>query len=250
MSNQDKTRYYLVDALRGLTLISMVLFHFSYDVFIVYGVDPVWYSRPWAHIWQQSICCTFILLSGFVWRWGRKGNLRRGLLLNLFGCIITAVTVLVMPSESIWFGVLNFMGCAVLLLLLLDKPLGRVPAALGLAVCFLLFLVFRNVQDGYLSLGSLWQLALPEQWYTTKLLTPLGFPFYGFWSSDYFPMLPWFFLYLCGYYLQPLFLKSEALKRLGQKKIPVLSDIGTKTVWVYMAHQPIAMGICMLIFGY
>ena len=83
-----------LDALRGLAVAGMVLYHFCYDWFVVFARDPLWYTRPPVVVWQQSVCWVFVLLSGFVWRWGRRGNLRRGLLCNLCGVLITAVTVL------------------------------------------------------------------------------------------------------------------------------------------------------------
>ena len=45
---------------------------------MAFGKDPGWYFRIGPHIWQQSICWSFILISGFVWSWGKKKNLRRG----------------------------------------------------------------------------------------------------------------------------------------------------------------------------
>ena len=110
-------RLYGIDALRGLTVLSMVAYHFMYDVEVVYGINPDWYRIPAVHIWQQSICWSFILISGFVWSLGREKNLRRGIVINLWGLVITAVTLIALPSEVIWFGVLNFIGCAVLLLI-------------------------------------------------------------------------------------------------------------------------------------
>ncbi|MDE6968633.1 MAG: DUF1624 domain-containing protein, partial [Eubacterium sp.] len=51
----QKKRYYLVDGIRGTAIVNMVVFHFLYDVFIVYGKDPLWYGLPAIHIWQQMI---------------------------------------------------------------------------------------------------------------------------------------------------------------------------------------------------
>ena len=39
---KPKKRYDLIDALRGLALINMVLYHFSYDIFVIYGQNPDW----------------------------------------------------------------------------------------------------------------------------------------------------------------------------------------------------------------
>ncbi|MBQ6928560.1 MAG: DUF1624 domain-containing protein [Oscillospiraceae bacterium] len=244
----EKKRYHLIDALRGLALANMVAMHFLYDVNVVYGREPDWYLRPGVRLWQQCICWSFILIAGFSFHFGRRNNLRRGLLLNVCGLVITAVTLLVLPSEAIWFGILNFMGCAILLTMALEKGLKKCRPGIGLAVCFLLFLILRRVDSGVIGLGP-WQWRLPAGLYRFRILAPLGFPDPGFRSSDYFPMLPWYLLFLCGWFLFRLFERAPRIKRLAETKIPVLSALGRRTVWVYMLHQPVLMGICMLLFG-
>ena len=244
----EKKRYHLIDALRGLALLNMVAMHFCYDVFVVCGREPRWYLRPGVRLWQQAICWTFILIAGFSFHFGRRNNLRRGLLLNACGLVITAVTVLVLPSEAIRFGILNFMGCAVLLTIPLEKPLQKCSPLWGLALCFALFLLLRRVDSGVVGLGP-WVWRLPAGLYRFRVLAPLGFPDPGFRSSDYFPMLPWYLLFLCGWFLGKIFLSRPDWQRLAQEKIPVLSAIGRHTLWVYMLHQPVLMGICMILFG-
>ncbi len=245
--DKNRQRFYLIDALRGLAIVNMVLFHFLYDVFIVYGKDPSWYSKPLSHIWQQWICQTFILVSGFVWQWGIQTNLRRGILINLCGFVITVVTLVAMPSEAVWFGILNFIGCAVLLLIPLHKIIKTVPALFGLGISLLLFILFRHVQSGVIGIGTFIQIQVPQFLYSLKILTPFGFPFPGFSSSDYFPILPWFFLYLCGYFGGRIFMAHPSWHRAAGCKIPVLSAIGTKSIWIYMIHQPVCMLICHII---
>lgn len=244
----QNTRYFLVDGIRGFAVINMVLFHFCYDVFIVYGKNPLWYNLPAAHLWQQMICRTFIFISGFVWAWGRKTNAKRGLLLNLYGFAITLVTLAAMPTEAVWFGILNFIGCAVLLMFPVQKAVQKIPPVLGFCACFLLFILCKSVPDGYIRIAALFRIQLPDYLYSIKILTPLGFPFPGFYSSDYFPMLPWFFLYLCGYFFQGVFAKHDSWQRAARRKIPLLSAAGTKAIWIYLIHQPVCMLICMLIF--
>ena len=142
--NQQQTRNHFIDAIRGFAAINMAVFHFLYDVFIIYEKNPHWYSLPAVHLWQQAICQTLIFLSGFVWQWGIRGNLRRGIRFNGYGFLITIITLAVIPSESIWFGILNFMGCAVLLLLGLQTVLKKIPPVCGLAVNFLLFVLCKD----------------------------------------------------------------------------------------------------------
>ena len=107
---EEKIRYYFVDGIRGVAIINMVIFHFLYDVYIVYEKSPTWYSLPAIHIWQQAICCTFIFISGFVWVWGKEKNLRRGIIFNLLGLLISIITLVAIPAQIIWFGILNFIG--------------------------------------------------------------------------------------------------------------------------------------------
>lgn len=246
MQAQEK-RYGLVDGVRGFAIVNMVVFHFLYDVFMVYGKNPLWYGLFAVHIWQQAICQTFIFISGFVWQWGMAGNLRRGLRFNLYGLMISLITLMVIPSETIWFGILNFMGCAVLLMFPLRKLVKNVPPVWGLGSCLLLFVLCKRIQYGYIGVGG--GIRVPVCLYSIKILTPFGFPFPGFRSSDYFPIIPWIFLYLCGYFFHGIFMGHDAWKAAARYKIPVLSVIGSRTIWIYLLHQPISMLICMLVFG-
>ena len=243
----NPVRLHGIDALRGFTVLSMVAYHFLYDVNIIYGQNPDWYRLPQVFFWQQCICWSFILISGFVWPWGKKKSLHRGLTVNFWGLVITAVTCLVTPTAAIWFGVLNFLGCAMLLLIPLDKQLKRLNPWLGLGLCFLLFLLFRHVDSGWLGLGS-FRLLLPAGLYSTRLLTPLGFPYPGFRSSDYFPLLPWFFLYLCGYFLNGIVAAHPRWQRPLTCKLPVLDTVGRKALPNYLIHQPLCMLVCVIIF--
>lgn len=246
---ETKVRYSLIDGIRGISIVSMVLFHFSYDVFMVYGVSPGWYGQLPVRLWQQSICWTFILVSGLVWQWSsRSRNLRRGILLNFWGLVISLVTWIAMPGEAVWFGILTFIGCAVLFCLPLERLLNRIPPVPGILACLLLFFQFQHVQNGYLGFGSLELVRLPDFLYECRLLTPAGFPFPGFASSDYFPWLPWFFLYLTGYFLGVIFRRNSVWQAAARRPLPLLSAIGRKSIWIYLLHQPICMLICMAIF--
>ena len=242
----EDRRYYLIDALRGLALVNMLGYHFLYDVNVVYGRDPEYFLRPAVHVWQQYICWSFILIAGLSFHWGKRHNLRRGLFLNACGLAVTLVTLIALPSEAIWFGILNFMGCAVLLTVPLEKGLRNVSPAWGLAVCFLLFLLLKHVDSGYVGFGP-FLYRLPAGLYRFRILAPLGFPDPAFRSSDYFPMLPWYLLFLCGWFLGRLLEQSKALQRAARIKIPFLSAAGRRTIWVYLLHQPVCYLVALLL---
>ena len=65
MEPQTAARYRLLDELRGLDLISMMLYHGMWDVVFLFGVAQKWYTGRPGFVWQQSICWVFLLLSGF-----------------------------------------------------------------------------------------------------------------------------------------------------------------------------------------
>ena len=97
---RPRRRIASLDALRGLTLVSMIAYHACWDLVYLFHADWDWYRGTGAYIWQQSICWTFILLSGFCFSLGRR-PLRRGL--TVFGCgwVVTLVTVLLRHEEHL-----------------------------------------------------------------------------------------------------------------------------------------------------
>lgn len=237
------SRFSLLDALRGLTVLSMVAYHYAFDWFILLGHDSRWRSIPAVHVWQQSICWTFLLLAGVCFHLGRH-RWRNGVVISLLGLAVTAVTWLTTPGEAVFWGVLSLHGASLLLTSALDPALRRIPAPAGAAVAFALFALTYDVQIGVLGLPGLTLCHLPQVLYTTRFLSPLGFPGPGFYSSDYFPLLPWWLLYLTGYYLGPLLINHppKALYR----RIPALDWVGRHSLLIYLLHQPLAMAVIAL----
>lgn len=243
---EQQKRYGLIDTLRGLCLISMILYHAYYDLVFIYGVRFPFYNATASYIWQQSICWTFILLSGFSFSFG-KHHMKRGILLLICGFIIEFVTLLVIPAEAVRFGILTFMGFALLLMIPLEKILARIPWFCGLPASMFLFILFRNVNRRYLGFEDWNLIHLPDSLYSTPFLTFFGFPGPGFSSSDYFAVLPWFFLYVAGYFLWKLWNIHKDKLSFFYREIPVFSFIGRHTLPIYMIHQPVVMGILILL---
>ena len=114
MELQTAARYRLLDELRGLDLISMMLYHGMWDVVFLFGVAQKWYTGRPGFVWQQSICWVFILLSGFCLPLGHH-PFRRGAVVFGAGALVTAVTLLFLPEDVVWFGVLTLLGSSMLL---------------------------------------------------------------------------------------------------------------------------------------
>lgn len=243
MSGEGKRPHYgLLDTVRGVCILSMVAYHGMYDLVDIFGLPSAWYTGLPGYIWQQSICWTFILLSGMCWQLSRR-HVKRGLLLVGCGAAITLITWLVMPSQRILYGVLNLLGLSALLLIPLDKVFRKIPAWAGLVGALLLFALTKNVSRGSLGFEGLVLCQLPRWLYATDLLAVVGFPSPSFWSTDYFPLLPWFFLFCAGYFLWSLLDKSPRAKELLRPGLRPLSFLGRHSLVIYLIHQPALMAV-------
>ena len=237
-------RYHLIDNVRGINLISMMAYHLVWDLVYLFGQDWAWYRLDLAYVWQQAICWTFILLSGFCWSMGHH-RLRRGLIVFVAGALVTAVTVLFMPQDVVIFGVLTLLGSCMLLMIPLEYVCRRVPPIVGLAVSVLLFAVTRNISRGELGFEGMHLLSLPETWYHHGyLMTYLGLKDATFFSTDYFAMIPWLFLFVAGYFL---YRWIGIPKWFTGHRIPMLSWIGQHSLILYMVHQPVIYAILLIV---
>ncbi len=240
-----KERCSLLDTIRGFTVINMVLFHAVWDLVYIFGVNWEWYFGYGAYIWQQCICCTFITLSGFCSGMGRH-TLKRGGIVFALGMGVTLVTLLFMPEDLILFGVLTLIGSSMLMVGALKPYLKKVPAIVGLLVSYGLFAFTRHVNEGYLGIFTHLLLKLPEWLYRNYLTAYLGFPHMGFYSTDYFSLIPWLFLFLTGFYLYQV--AGEKILSVRWKGISPLNWIGCHALEIYVIHQPVIYGVLWVIF--
>ena len=244
-----KERYILLDIMRGCCLISMILFHATWDCVYLFGVNAPWFGETPGYIWQQSICWGFILLAGFCIPFGRK-PIRHGITVFVCGAVLTAVTCFFLPDSRVIFGVLTLLGSCMLLTALLDKYLRKIPAVWGISGCVLLFLVFRDINEGFLGFEGLRVASVPDFFYRNYITTFLGFPMAGFTSVDYFSLFPWLFLFLTGYFAHFAVMKGKGemwLKKGGGRVLPWL---GRHSLLVYMAHQPVIYVILTVFFHF
>lgn len=237
-----RKRYTGLDCLRGIVLISMILFHATWDLVYLFGVEWEWFLSGASRLWQQSICWSFILLSGFCWHFSRK-PWKRGIMIFVAGIIITIVTKIFMPSGIIIFGVLTLLGSSMLIMVPLNQLMKHWNPVLSAMLFFGLFVFTRNVNYGYLGFGKWNFMALPQEWYRNLWTTYLGFMQPGFFSTDYFSLVPWLFLFVTGYFLKLLFEKHQWMDMLCKPQCKWLEWLGQHSLLIYMIHQPIVYGV-------
>ncbi len=246
-AEKARSRIVLLDALRGAAVLNMAAYHGIYDWVYVFGKSAAWFTESNnAYVWEQCIAWTFILVSGAVSGYSRRPYRRAAV---LAGCalLLTAVTVLLMPSERILFGVLHFLAAAVLLTALARPLLDRVPAGVGAAASFALFLLTKQLPWGFLGLGDWRLLALPQTLYTAQWTFPLGLIGPGFYSADYFPVLPWLFLFWTGRQLWRWLQGRGWHQPLGRVRAPAaLCWTGRQSLLLYLLHQPLLLAMLWL----
>ena len=242
--NIKAERLNAVDTVRAIAIISMILYHGFWDL-ANFGVLPQRLLNTIPVIfWQQSICVTFIAVSGFCFNLSKR-PLKNGLIIFIAGALITAVTLVFMPRNKIVFGILTFLGCAVLITWLINHMLKRINPEIGLIIFLLFFVLSKNINTGYFA-----GVKMPDFLYSGYIATFFGFMDKSFFSSDYFPILPWYFMYLTGYYLYLLMKKHNLLRFLVTPEIPVINAVGRYSLLIYLIHQPvlylIVMAVCRL----
>lgn len=153
-----------------------------------------------------------------------------------------------MPADVVWFGVLTLLGSAMIITGLLEKWLEKVPPVAGLAGSFFLFYFTRHAADGYLQLGH-WLITPPGFLYANYFTAYLGFYPFGFFSTDYFPLIPWLFLFWAGFYLHHLAERTaQSLRPLCHSVCPPLGWLGRNSLMLYLLHQPVIYGVLTVVF--
>ena len=241
------SRLWEIDALRGVAILMMVLYHLLFDLSALGGYPIDVYTGFW-RLEARATASLFITLAGvslvlsYARALGRAAPgaslfpkfLRRGLTVFGAGLLVTAGTWLLYPAEVVTFGILHFIGAGIVLAYPFLR-LGRWNLPLGLA-CLAAGIVLQNQN-----------VALPFPW-----LLWLGLPPVRYATFDYFPLLPWFGLILLGVWLGGL-LYAGGRRAFplpdwsGAAPVRTLSFLGRHSLLIYLIHQPLLMGVLLLL---
>ena len=236
-------RYDAIDALRGLAMVWMTLFHFCFDLNNFGHIKQNFYSDPfWT--WQRTIILSlFLFTAGFSQSiavsqgqsWQRFW--RRWWQIAACAMLVTAGSYWMFPKTFIYFGVLH--GMLVMLVVI------RLTASLGQWMWLL----------GAMTVLAAWlagQLSLPPDLanlLNSKSLNWLGWVTHKPYTEDYVPLLPWLGVMWWG---------AAAGAWAMRRKLPYLGSPGNAPLawkWLtvlgqwslsyYMIHQPLMIGALM-----
>jgi uncharacterized membrane protein len=225
-----------IDALRGLAIVAMILFHFSFDLALFriarfdFEHDLFWIAA------RAAIVATFMGLVGvsLVLAAGQdvppSRRWRRVALIAASALAVSAASFALFPHTWIRFGILH----AIALSSVIAWPLVRRPRlALGLGLAIV-------------AAGTL--VAHPA--FDSPALQWIGFTTVPPATEDYVPLFPWLGVTLIGIAL------GDALARRGVAPLRPLANapsllrwLGRHSLAVYLVHQPVLIGALAMVLG-
>lgn len=225
-------RFDRLDALRGLAIVWMALFHFAFDLNHFGLLEPAqnFYRDPLWTVQRATIVTLFMSVAGlslavaldaaqpwprFWRRWAQ-----------IAGCavLVSAGSALMFPRSWISFGVLH--GFAVMLVL------ARAAAPLRGALWPL----------GALCLALPWLVQHP--WFDTRWTNWVGLVTRKPVTEDYAPVLPWLGVMLWGLAAGQWLLARRRALLAGAlpRALTPLASLGRWSLTFYMLHQPVLIG--------
>ena len=235
-------RFWEIDVLRTFAIVMMITFHTLYllNYFDIQytGVPGMRYGFWW---WFPKVTAgTFIFVAGvsLTITYSRSkrmsGFMLRGLKIFGWGMVITLITLLISRTGYVRFGILHFFGIAFILAPFFSR-FRFINLVLGIA----LMAIGIYLQEQRILVDFPWLL-----W--------LGLMPRGFWTMDYWPMLPWFGLFLvgmfCGKLLYPQGNRRFNIHEFNDPVTSALTLPGRHPLMVYLAQWPAVIGILLLLF--
>ena len=237
MTPTSTSRLQLIDALRGLAVAQMIIYHFIYDLAYFGWINLVMTrDQPWV-AWRTAIVTQFLLLVGvsLVLRTSFKPSAadfwKRWAQITAAALLVSLGSWLVFGQRFIYFGILHFVAAA----LLLAKPLLRLKVL--------------NILVGPMCIAV--GLAYTNGFFNTPPATIVGLMTFKPPTEDYVPLFPWIGVVLIGAGLAAHWQRANwripaALAPLNERPPRWLMFLGTWALTIYLVHQPLllaAMGL-------
>jgi uncharacterized membrane protein len=222
-------RFWEVDAARGVAILMMVVYHFTFDLYAFGGYDVDAVSGFWARFADATASLFLFLVGVSLAVSSRRGGggfrkyLLRGIRIFGYGMLLTAI-FLVFGMGIVAFGILHLIGVSIVL----SYPFLKLRLAnllLGVAI----FAAGLYVQ-AWDPTGSAW-------------LLPFGVVPEGWAMPDYRPLLPWFGVVLVGLFFGNVVYgdgrRPAGVPSAAPAPVRPLLPLGRNSLAIYLVHQPV-----------
>jgi uncharacterized membrane protein len=232
-------RIWEVDFLRGLSIILMVGYHLLFDLgefrgvkrFLGFSTDLS--SVAWSTA-QYFFAGLFVVLSGMSSTLSRN-NVRRGLKLLAVSLAVTVATYIFDPSSVVFFGILQCLAFSMLIYGAAFEKTGPASCAAWGAFVIGLGAALPALKKA---------LAVRFDW-----LLPFGIHSPSYSSFDYFPLIPWFGIFLVGAALGKFAYASKRSLLPWRLPVTFVNIAGRHSLLIYIVHQPVIMGVLYVLGG-
>lgn len=236
---ESPRRIEIYDTLRGIAIIYMIFYHTLVDL------EMLGFSWASGLLYSQRIIVTvdqgmFIVLSGICCSLSRNNALRGAKLLGV-AMLFTLSTVIIDYRSPVTFGILHLLSISMLIFASLEKWLRKLPRLPFALLCAFLYAFTFNVKRGFFGFGDL-TVSVPDELRYKSRLFIFGFIDSTYSAMDFFPLMPYLFLFLAGAFLG-MWLVTQKLPSLAYKKVPFLGFLGKHSLLIYVIHQPILYGL-------
>ncbi len=240
-THREHFRYDAVDAVRGLAMVWMTVFHFCFDLSHFgywpqnFRVDPFWTTQRTAIVSLFLFCAGLGQAIAWHQRQGWVRFVRRWA--QIAGCalLVTAGSMVMFPQSFIYFGVLH--GMAVMLIVArLTAGWGRWLWLAGLVAIALPPLAQTLLSGAWMEASG---------WFNSKALNWLGLVSRKPYTEDYVPVLPWLGVLWWGLAAGQWVLQHHGawLRTPLAKVFAPLAVLGRWSLSYYMLHQPVMIGL-------
>ncbi len=236
-------RILLIDTLRGVALIAMASYHFTWDLEFFGYIEPGTATQGGWRIYARLIASSFLFLVGVSLVLAHRPSIRRKPFFQRIGMVAAAAaaisvgTYFAVPQEWIFFGILhNIVLSSILALLFVPlPPLVPAAAALVIGIAF--------VVDGWVLPDVLRSTMFDPKW-----LAWIGLAQTAPRSNDYVPLFPWFGVVIAGVATAGFLNRFGGLQRLAswQQKRNILTTAGRHSLAFYLIHQPVLIALVYL----
>jgi len=210
----------------------MVGHHALYNLVFFYNIHvPFLHSRLF-FVLQFIFSGLFIFVAGLCCRFSHS-NLKRGAIALSIGLAISAVTIITIPHNAIYFGILHFLGSSMIIYGLLKGIFEKLNDMLVIITFFVLFIAISRF--------------MPTSTDLSPYLFPIGLYSNTFRSSDYYPIFPHIFLFFAGTGFGGIVKDNKLPKWFYEIKIPFFPVVGRNSLAIYVIHQPILIAVFWLI---